>query len=94
MLLFIVIYFGRPEDWIPGTALIPFALIAGVIAFLGVAASVVNGRRLYLPKEMWLMLLLVCQLWLTVPFSSWRGGSFQVVSNFSKVSLGLRQNPY
>jgi len=87
MLLFIVIYFGRPEDWIPGAALIPFALIAGVIAFLGVAASVVNGRRLYLPKEMWLMLLLVCQLWLTVPFSSWRGGSFQVVSNFSKVAL-------
>ncbi len=90
VLLFMVVYCVRPQDWIPGAASIPFAKITG---FLAVASFFVNvllerGGVLSLPREMILMILLFGQLCIAVPFSIWRGGSFKIAATqFSEVVL-------
>ena len=87
VLLFSIVYFGRPEDWIPGAAQFPFAKITGAIAILAFILSV-GSRSRRLPKEMWLLIALFAQLVLAIPFSSWRGGSFDVVFFvFSKIVI-------
>ncbi len=85
LLLFMVIYLARPEDWIPGLSAVPLAKIAGILAFIALAFAVARARQRFAPEVIYLILL--CgQLWLTVPFSPvWRGGAFQGVSDFSKV---------
>lgn len=88
VLLFSIVYFGRPEDWIPGAAMIPFARIAGILAMLGLVAGLARRSHLHLSKELLLLLLLFCQLCLALPFSTWKGGSFEIVINqFSKVVM-------
>lgn len=83
LVLFLIVYFGRPEDWIPGLSVVPLAKIAGVLILL---ALVFSARDIRMPREIVLLVLLVVQLWLTVPFSPvWRGGAFNVVLDFSKV---------
>jgi O-antigen ligase len=87
LLLFFVVYCARPEDWIPGLAVIPLAKVAGVFCALSFLASIPQLRR-YLPRETIYLALLVFQLWLTVPMSPvWRGGAFYTTLDFSKVLL-------
>jgi len=85
LLVFMVIYLARPEDWIPGLSAVPLAKIAGILAFIALAFAIGKARQRFAPEVIYLILL--CgQLWLTVPFSPvWRGGAFQGVSDFSKV---------
>ena len=83
--LFLLVYCGRPEDWIPGTAHIPFAKITAAIALV---AFVIQAGQAILrpPREIIYLLLLFGQLCLTVPFSPvYRGGAFDYVLEFSKV---------
>ena len=88
VLLFSIVYFGRPEDWIPGAGMIPFAKIAGALATLGVLGDIAKRSPFHFPKELLLLLLLFCQLCLALPFSTWKGGSFEIVINqFSKVVI-------
>jgi len=83
--LFLLVYCGRPEDWIPGTAPIPFAKITAAIAL--VAFVIQAGQAILRPsREIIYLLLLFGQLCLTVPFSPvYRGGAFDYVLEFSKV---------
>lgn len=85
--LFCSIYFFRPNDLIPGVGSIPFAKIAGIL----VGGSLIVAfftERLHLEAEGKLLLLLFGYLCLCIPFSTWKGGSFQiVVQDFSKVVL-------
>jgi O-antigen ligase len=85
--VFFVIYCARPEDWIPGLAFIPLAKISGVLAVLALVFAI--GRvRGGVPREMIFLLLLLLQLFLTVPFSPvWHGGAFFEVLEFSKVVI-------
>ena len=85
LILFMVVYFARPEDWIPGLAAIPLAKIAGILILLALVFSFSNIRW-HMPWEFIFLSLLMVQLWLTVPFSPvWRGGAFNVMLDFSKV---------
>jgi putative inorganic carbon (hco3(-)) transporter len=87
LVLFFVVYCARPEDWVPGLAVVPLAKIAGVFCALSFLVSVRQLRR-HLPRETIYMALLVFQLWLTVPMSPvWRGGAFYNTLDFSKVLL-------
>ena len=87
LLLFFVVYCARPEDWVPGLAVLPLAKIAGVFCALSFLVSIPQLRR-RLPRETIYMALLVLQLWLTVPMSPvWRGGAFYTTLDFSKVLL-------
>jgi O-antigen ligase len=86
VLLFIVVYCVRPNDWIPGAAEFPFAKIVGFFALAAFFLSV--GRLGRLPKEVVYLLLLFGQLCLTVPFSPvWRRAALMHVLDFSKVVL-------
>ncbi len=85
LVLFMIVYFARPEDWIPGLATIPLAKIAGVLILLALALSVGNIRW-HLPREVIFLSLLAVQLCLAAFFSPvWKGGAVNVVLDFSKV---------
>jgi putative inorganic carbon (hco3(-)) transporter len=85
LVLFMVVYFARPEDWIPGAGAVPLAKITGVpliLAFLFALAQV-RGR---LPKESVLLVVLLGQFFLTVLFSPvWRAGALTTTLSFAKV---------
>ena len=76
LLLFMVVYFARPEDWIPGLAGVPLAKIAGILAFLALMFSLRQIRQ-RLPREIVYLILLTIQLFLAASLSPvWRGGAF------------------
>lgn len=89
LLLFVGIYFGRPEDWVPGLHSVPLAKIAGGIAILSFVVSLSGRfRASEMPQEAFLMLGLFGQLCLAIPFAYSRTGSFELVTGiFLKVLL-------
>jgi hypothetical protein len=88
VLLFSIIYFARPEDWIPGARDIPVAKIAGSVALGTFLLNLLVRAKLNLPRGVLLLLALFGQLCLAIPFSTWRGGSFDLVLyEFSKIVL-------
>jgi putative inorganic carbon (hco3(-)) transporter len=85
LVFFMIVYFARPEDWIPGLAAVPLAKITGVVIFLALFFSF-GEIRWHLPPEAIYLVLLVAQLWLAAAFSPiWKGGAINVMFNFSKV---------
>ena len=61
LMLFMVVYCARPEDWIPGLSNIPLAKIAGILALVAFAFSLGKIRQ-RLPNEVILVILLTAQL--------------------------------
>ena len=85
LVLFSAIYFLRPEDFIPGLVVVPIGKIAGGIALLALIFGTKPKERGKLPIECRLLLVLLAQMILTIPFAFWRGGAFDTVLNkFSK----------
>ncbi len=85
LFFFSLIYFVRPEDFIPGLEAIPINKIAGGIAFLAMLFGIPSGRRHKLTIELKVLLLLFADLLLCIPFAAWRYGAFDAVINrFSK----------
>lgn len=76
-----VLYFGRPEDLIPGLAVIPLAKIAGGIAFAALIFSLLSGKaRQKLALETKYLLAFFVWYCIGVPFAFWRGGAWMMVS--------------
>jgi len=87
LLLFMVVYCARPEDWIPGLSVVPLAKVAGVLALLALMFSLRQFRS-SLPREVIYLILLVGQLFLAAAMSPvWRGGAVQKTLDFAKVLL-------
>jgi O-antigen ligase len=87
LLLFMVVYCARPEDWIPGLSNAPLAKIAGILALIAFLLSIGQIRQRLSPEVIFLLLLTV-QLFATVPMSPvWKGGAFQKTVDFAKVGL-------
>lgn len=85
LILFMFVYFARPEDWIPGLLAVPLAKITGILMLLAVVFSL-GSIRWQLSWEIVFLGLLVAQLWLAAVFSPvWRGGAVDVMLDFSKV---------
>lgn len=93
LFIFFLVYYARPNDWLPGMAAIPFAKISAIMAAVGLAAVLPShlGRIAGMLKrsgEVKLLLLLFAWMCVTIPMATWRGGSFGVViEEFSKVVL-------
>lgn len=82
LVLFSLIYFVRPEDFIPGLDILPIGKIAGGIALL---ALIFSSRRHRLTVELKVLVLLLGEMTLCIPFATWRYGAFDtVVNKFSK----------
>ena len=85
LLLFMVVYCARPEDWIPGLQYLPLAKITGGLAVVALLFALGSNRQ-RLPREVIYLILLFVQLWMTVPMSPvWRGGAFNTMLDFTKV---------
>src|ERR1700692_3887716 len=85
LMMFSLIYFTRPEDFIPGLAVIPINKIAGGIALFAMIFLIPAGRRHKLPLELKVLLVLLADLLLCIPFAAWKYGAFDTVINkFSK----------
>jgi O-Antigen ligase len=80
LLLFIIFYFYRPGDWIPGLEIIPIEKITGTLALLGFGVGLLTRRQSQrMQPETLYLILLFAQFCLTIPFAYWRGGAFQIV---------------
>src|SRR6266436_5747098 len=85
LVMFSWYYFLRPEDFIPGMDVIPLGKIAGGIALAALVFGTKPKDRGKLPAECKVLLLLLGQMFLTIPFAFYRGGAYDVVVNkFSK----------
>src|SRR5215470_10397985 len=75
LILFMAVYFARPEDWIPGLIGVPLAKITGILIFLAMFFPFLQIRW-HMPKEIVFLTLLVAQLWAAAFFSPvWRTGA-------------------
>jgi putative inorganic carbon (HCO3(-)) transporter len=87
LLMFMLIYFSRPEDWIPGLSNVPLAKIAVILALIALALSLQHIRQ-HLPRVILYLTLLIGQLFLaSVQSPVWRGGAFQATLDFAKVLI-------
>jgi O-antigen ligase len=83
LMVFLAVYFLRPEDWIPGLESVHLGKITGTLTLVALVFCF-RDIRWQVPREIVLLLLLTLQLWLTVPFSSvWRRGAFNYMLGFS-----------
>jgi|SRR5579862_3386739 len=82
---FFVLSFTRPQDWISSLSRVPMARIAAVLAVLALLFSF-RQIRWPLPRNATYLLLLMGQLFATVPMSPvWPGGAFQTSLEFGRV---------
>jgi putative inorganic carbon (HCO3(-)) transporter len=85
LLLFMVVYCARPEDWIPGLTAVPLAKITAILALIALVFSILHARQ-RLPREVLYLGLLVVQLFIASGLSPvWRGGAFQATLDFAKI---------
>lgn len=85
VLLFMVVYLARPEDWIPGVHYLHLAKVLGIVAIVAFFGELGSARTRW-PRECIYLFLLLGQMFLTVPFSPiWRGGAFNITKDFADV---------
>ena len=83
-----VLYFGRPEDLIPGLGVIPMAKIAGGISLIALVLSLLSGKaKQKLAPETKYLLAMFAWYVITIPFAWWRGGAFSTV--FTRLSKSV-----
>lgn len=87
LLIFMFVYFARPEDWVPGFSQVPLAKFTGVLALVALACSISQFRQ-RIPREVFFLFLLVGQLFVSSLLSPvWRGGAVAMTLDFSKLLL-------
>jgi O-antigen ligase len=87
LVLFMVVYCARPEDWIPGLTGMPVAKIAAILAVIALVFSLRHVRQ-RLPREVLLLGLLVAQFFLASAMSPvWREGALEGTLGFAKVLI-------
>ncbi len=85
LVLFSLLYFFRPEDFIPGLSYVPLGKIAGGIALAGLIFGVKRVDRGKITLECKILVVLLLHLMLSIFTAYWKGGAFDVVVNkFSK----------
>ena len=88
LVAFTIIYYTRPEDFIPGLALIPLNKISGGIALIGLILSLGAKDKPSLPTPVKVLLLLLGQMILASLFGVWIKGAL-VDTVFDKFSKGV-----
>jgi O-antigen ligase len=91
VLLFFLVYYSRPNDWVPSLRTFPFAKVAAFFAIAGFLSTLaLRGKQMLEPitrsRELKGLVVLFLYMWFTIPTAIWRGGSFQVlISDYWKV---------
>ncbi len=80
--LFTVAVFARPQDIFPSLAPLHLTFVFGACAGLTYLGAILLGHaRLLWTSELKIVLLLTAWYIAGVPFASWRGGSFQTLTD-------------
>jgi O-antigen ligase len=79
LLTFSVLYYYRPEDFIPGLNYLPMARIAAIIAVLALFVGMMGSGKVKVPAAIKILWLLLLQMAICIPFALWRGGAFSTV---------------
>jgi putative inorganic carbon (hco3(-)) transporter len=88
MVVFSFLYYFRPGDIIPGIASLHPAKITVFFAVLALLLGTNRVRSRKFPSETKIILAMFAWLILTIPFASWRAGSFAVVFyEFSRIVI-------
>ena len=86
--IFMLAYYLRPEDWTSAARFLPLAIIGGGLALFGLARAYIKSGKLTRTTEVPLLLAFLIWFVILVPFSSWPGGSFEILeSRIWKISL-------
>ena len=88
LVAFTILYYTRPEDFIPGLALIPLSKISGGIALLGLLVSLGAKDKPKLPTPVKVLILLLGQMILASLFGVWISGSL-IDTTFDKFAKGV-----
>ncbi len=88
MVVFSFLYYFRPGDIIPGLSMLHMARITAILAVLALLLGTKKAGLKDLPFEIKIIFALFAWMTLTIPFSSWRGGSTAIVFlEFSKAVM-------
>ena len=94
MVVFSFLYYFRPGDTIRGVAVLHPARITAVFAVMALLMGANKIRLKQLPAEIKIIFAMFGWMVLTIPFASWRGGSFQqVFFEFSATRMTLLRSP-
>ena len=88
LVAFTIIYYTRPEDFIPGLALIPLSKISGGIALIGLLASLGSKTKPPVPTAIKVLILLFGQMILASLFGVWIKGAL-IDTTFDKFAKGV-----
>jgi hypothetical protein len=87
LVIFSLLYYYRPEDFIPGLEYIPMAKIVGLIGSVALLGGMMTGGKVKIPRAVTFLWLLLLQMAMSVPFAIWRGGAF--ATTFEKFSKAV-----
>ena len=88
LVVFTIFYYTRPEDFIPGLALIPLSKISGGIALIGLLVSLGAKDKPKLPTPVKVLVLLLGQMILASLFGVWIKGAL-IDTVFDKFAKGV-----
>ncbi len=88
LVVFTVLYYTRPEDFIPGLALVPLSKISGGIALIGLLVSLGAKDKPKLAMPVKVLILLLGQMILASLFGVWIKGAL-IDTTFDKFSKGV-----
>jgi len=88
LVAFTIIYYTRPEDFIPGLALVPLSKISGGVALIGLLVSLGAKTKPAVPMAVKVLLLLFVQMILASLFGVWIKGAL-IDTTFDKFSKGV-----
>jgi len=87
LVAFFLLYYYRPEDFIKPLGHIPMARIAAIFGFVSLLFGLMSDGNIKVPRAIKILLLLLVQMMLSIPFAIWRGGAFSTV--FDKFAKGV-----
>jgi len=76
LLLFTTVVYARPQDIFPVVTVLHLPLVFGICAAVAYVLALLSGdTRLYLPRELQIVLLLTAWYLVGIPFAEWKTGS-------------------
>ncbi len=87
LVIFFLLYYYRPEDFIKPLAYIPMARITGGLAFGALLFGMMGGDKVRVPMAIKILWLLLIQLTLCIPMALWRGKAF--LTTYDKYAKGV-----
>lgn len=80
--IFMMLYYFRPEDWVPALGSLRLTMLSGAVTLVGFAGAYSKSGKLARTREVYLFLAMLAWFMALIPFSSWPGGSFKIFDDY------------